>query len=148
MKSNILRLIIYSVIVLISFTQCKAYKNADEVLLPFFRSYIDKMNKEHTISDDTILILGESSMEEGKKHISILFLNPKLMRYVEYEQIYLFEGYKTIIDGKSTLLSNILSKYPKLKYENLNQAPYPYFINPKMWIITLDKNNKILRKSP
>lgn len=99
------------------------------------------------IEGDIVLILGENQLEKGGKQIYVFFLTPKLMNNYQYDKIYLFSGYKTIINGKSEFLSKLLANNKKLQYENLNQAQYPFYYSPDMWVITLDKNNKILHIS-
>lgn len=128
------------------FSQCSVYKDIDKNIISFFDNYIKE--KEHLIEGDIVLILGENPLEKGEKQIYIFFLNPKLMNSYQYDKIYLFRGYKTIINGKSEYLSKLLINNTLLEYQNLNQAQYPFYYNIDMWVITLDKNNKILRISP
>lgn len=149
MLKNYLKIIIFSIILSTLFHQCKTYENVDNTLVNFFDLYIQKKEKEHQIiSNNVVLIVGESKVEAEEKKIYIFFLNPKLMTDYQYNEVYLFRNYKTIINGKSTLLSKLLAQYPKLEYENFNQAEYPYYYRIDMWVITLNKNGKVIQIYP
>lgn len=145
MLENKAKLILY-ITISVLFSQCSAYKNIDKNVISFFDNYVKE--KEHLIEGDIVLILGENRLEKGEKQIYVFFLNPKLMNSYQYDKIYLFRGYKTIINGKSEFLSKLLTNNTLLEYQNLNQSQYPFYYRIDMWVITLDKNNKILYISP
>lgn len=145
MLENKAKFILY-ITISVLFSQCSAYKNIDRSVISFFDNYVKE--KEHLIEGDIVLILGENRLEKGEKQIYVFFLNPKLMNSYQYDKIYLFRGYKTIINGKSEFLSKLLTNNTLLEYQNLNQSQYPFYYRIDMWVITLDKNNKILRISP
>lgn len=145
MLENKAKFILY-ITISVLFSQCSAYKNIDKNVISFFDNYVKE--KEHLIEGDIVLILGENRLEKGEKQIYVFFLNPKLMNSYQYDKIYLFRGYKTIINGKSEFLSKLLTNNTLLEYQNLNQSQYPFYYRIDMWVITLDKNNKILYISP
>lgn len=144
---NKIKLIFTCIFMMILFS-CKSQNNMS--VMPFIKTYIDNIQRNPSINGkDNILVVG-SKKEENDYWVYTYLINPKYMSGFKYTNVYLLEGYKTIIDESldKAFLESIFKKLKKLPFQNFNLAQYPYTYNPNMWRIVFNNKNEVILISP
>lgn len=144
---NKIKLIFTSIFMMILFS-CKSQNNTS--VMSFIKTYIDESKNNPAIgSKENILIVG-SKKEEKDYWVYVYLINPNYMLDFKYTNVYLLEGYKTIIDEflDKAFLESIFKKLKKLPFQNFNLAQYPYSYNPNMWRIVFNNKNEVILISP
>ncbi|ATN04837.1 hypothetical protein CRN76_05200 [Chryseobacterium indologenes] len=129
-------------------SSCKSQNNTS--VMSFIKTYIDENKNNPTISSkENVLIVG-SKKEEKDYWVYVYLINPKYMSGFKYTNVYLVDGYKTIVDESldKAFLESIFKKLKKLPLQNFNLAQYPYSYNPNMWRIVFNNKNEVILISP
>ncbi|HAO29089.1 MAG TPA: hypothetical protein DCQ68_18370 [Chryseobacterium indologenes] len=140
--------LIFTSICMMVLSSCKSQNNTS--VMSFIKTYIDENKNNPTISSkENVLIVG-SKKEEKDYWVYVYLINPKYMSGFKYTNVYLVDGYKTIVDESldKAFLESIFKKLKKLPLQNFNLAQYPYSYNPNMWRIVFNNKNEVILISP
>ncbi|ASK30482.1 hypothetical protein CEY12_10345 [Chryseobacterium sp. T16E-39] len=140
------KIILITLIFFFTFNKSTIRKQDLHNIIKGYIEYISKKRKINPKNEILVLAFHNQTKEKGEYSVDIAFFDPKVMKNMKYNQVYLFEGYKLILpDNECRAIEKM---FKKISYENFNQAAIEIDYEVESWHIAFNKMDEINFLSP
>ncbi|SDI61320.1 hypothetical protein SAMN05421846_110128 [Chryseobacterium taeanense] len=108
--------------------------------------YISKKRKVDKKNEILAVTFHDQTKEKSEYSIDVAFFKPEFMEGIQYNNVYIFEGYKLILPNNEC--KSIEKMFKKVAYENFNQKKTIVNYDFENWHIVLDKKDEVTFLSP